>query len=377
MSPPARRRVCNKCVMDTSDPRISFDDTGQCSHCARAHKLLEESRQVRDGTSLDAMFEHVREKNRRRDYDGIIGLSGGLDSAYVLKLAIDHGLRPLVVHVDAGWNSDTSVSNIQALVSSFGLDLRTIVIDWEEMRLVQLAYLRSGLMNQDVPQDHAFFASLYGMAHKFRLSDVITGENLATESILPESWGYGAMDGRQVRAVAKKFSGLKPVDYPILTLPKFYLNNFVKQRLQIFRPLNLIDYTKVEAVKSLSETVDWKSYDGKHGESVFTVFYQSVYLPKRFGIDKRRAHLSSLIVSGQISREEAQVILAKPALSDLEVSNLMTYVARKLEITEPELETMMTLPKRDHSSLPNHDLVLRMAGSRHLSAIMRRFTRGD
>lgn len=364
-------RECVRCVMDTTDPDIRFDKDGVCNVCTNATLELVKQQAV---PSVSRMFETIKKLNLGKQYDGIIGLSGGLDSAFVLHLAMEHGLKPLVVHVDAGWNSDISVSNIRNLVSHYNLDLKTVVIEWEEMRRLQLAYLRSGLMNQDVPQDHAFFSSLYRFASSYGISDVITGENLSTESILPSSWGYGAMDGRQVRAVAKRFESFKLVTYPVLTLPKFYMKHFVINRLRIHRPLNCISYVKSDAQEKLAKSVNWKSYIGKHGESNFTRFHQDVYLPTRFGIDKRRAHLSSLIVSGQMTRREAMIELGVPALSDLDRRNLVNFVARKLEISLFELEEMLSLPSRSHQDLPNDEWILKLANNGNLRRAIRFFT---
>ena len=357
------RTECNRCVMDISDPNIEFDKLGQCNHCRNAEVLLLDARTKYSSERLEKLFERIKLRNVNKEHDGIIGLSGGLDSAYVLTLAIEHGLRPLVVHVDAGWNSDTSSSNIHAIVDYYDLKLHTVVIEWEEMRRLQLAYLNSGLMNQDVPQDHAFFASLYKVAAQNGISDVITGENITTESILPRSWGYGAMDGRQVKEIARRFDTGSFESYPFLTIPRFYMANFVARRLQIHKPLVQFEYSKVEALKKLSELIDWKPYVGKHGESTFTTFYQSVYLPRRFGIDKRRAHLSSLIVSEQISRSSALETLNQMPSDEIEQRNMVAYVARKLEISIDKLETYMQMSAVSHHDFPNHDYIIRLANS--------------
>jgi N-acetyl sugar amidotransferase len=361
--------------MDTSDPEIVFDDSGVCLHCTNAKLDIEKAVLAQSSTALEELFQAIKQRNTKKEYDGIIGLSGGLDSAYVLRLALMHGLNPLVVHVDAGWNSNLAVTNIQELVETYGVTLQTIVIDWEEMREVQLAYLRSGLMNQDVPQDHAFFASLYSLAASHGISDVITGENIATESILPKSWGYGAMDGRQVRSVAKTFGNLKLKSYPILTIPSFYLNNFVIRRLRVHKPLNLLNYSSSMALTEIRNSVSWNEYEGKHGESMFTSFYQSIYLPERFGIDKRRAHLSSLIISGEITREEAIRRLNQPIVSELERKNLCAYVARRLEITQEELLEFLSMPKRSHKSLANDEYLLKLASNSNFNNLFRRIVR--
>ena len=342
------RIECNRCVMDISDPNIEFDKFGQCNHCRNAEALLLDARTKYSSERLEKLFERIKLRNVNKQHDGIIGLSGGLDSACVLALAIEHGLRPLVVHVDAGWNSDTSSSNIHAIVDYYDLKLHTVVIEWEEMRRLQLAYLNSGLMNQDVPQDHAFFASLYKVAAQNGISDVITGENITTESILPRSWGYGAMDGRQVKEIARRFDTGSFESYPFLTIPRFYMANFVARRLQIHKPLVQFEYSRIV---------------GKHGESTFTTFYQSVYLPRRFGIDKRRAHLSSLIVSEQISRSSALETLNQMPSDEIEQRNMVAYVARKLEISIDKLETYMRMSAVSHHDFPNHDYIIRLANS--------------
>ncbi len=370
----SRQTECIRCIMDFSDPNIEFDDLGRCSHCRKAETLLSRAREKYFTNRLEQTFEEIKKRNFKREHDGIIGLSGGLDSAYVLTLALEHGLKPLVVHVDAGWNSDISSSNIRSLVEHYDLNLKTVVIEWNEIRRLQIAYLESGVMNQDVPQDHAFFASLYKVAAKNRINDVITGENLTTESILPSSWGYGAMDGRQVKAIGQKFDGGNFDNYPFLTIPRFYIGNFLIRRLQVHKPLTQIEYSKEAALRKLVELVAWKPYEGKHGESSFTSFYQSVYLPRRFGIDKRRAHLSSLIVSDQITRSEALQEIMKKPMNDIEERNTISFVARKLHISINQLENYMGMPEASHRNYPNDEYLLRIANS-NASMYFRKFIR--
>lgn len=365
---------CVRCVMDISDPEIEFDSGGNCSHCRKAEALLAKNRDNYLSSHLEETFDSIKTRNIKNKHDGIIGLSGGLDSAYVLTLAVEHGLRPLVVHVDAGWNSDISSSNIRALVEHYDLRLKTIVINWDEMRRLQIAYLKSGLMNQDVPQDHAFFASLYRFSAQQQLNDVITGENVTTESILPRAWEYGAMDGRQVRAIARKFDGGSFSSFPFLTIPRLYVADFLLRRLQVHKPLTQVDYSKGEAQKKLNELIAWKHYEGKHGESSFTSFYQSVYLPRRFGIDKRRAYLSSLIVSGQVTRSDALQELAKKPVTETEERNMIAYVARKLDISVDELESYMHMEAVSHRKFPNHEYLLQLANS-DFSKVFRRIVR--
>ena len=368
------RIECVRCVMDISDPEIEFNAGGNCSHCCKAEALLAKNRHNHSSSHLEETFDSIKRRNIKNEHDGIIGLSGGLDSAYVLTLAVEHGLRPLVVHVDAGWNSDISSSNIRALVEHYDLKLKTIVVNWDEMRRLQIAYLKSGLMNQDVPQDHAFFASLYRFSGQQQLNDVITGENITTESILPKAWEYGAMDGRQVRAIARKFGEGSFPSFPFLTIPRLYVADFLLRRLQVHKPLTQVDYSKSEAQKKLSELIAWKHYEGKHGESSFTSFYQSVYLPRRFGIDKRRAYLSSLIVSGQMTRSEALQELAKKPVTETEERNMIAYVARKLDISVDELESYMQMEAVSHRKFPNDEYLLQLANS-DFSKVFRRIVR--
>jgi len=338
--------------MDTTDPLISFDESGQCNHCRDAGKrLLQESKIAYQ--QLSNPFEKISLQRRNSKFDAIIGLSGGIDSSYVLLKAIEAGVRPLVVHVDAGWNTAESVSNIESLVNKFNLDLETVVIDWVEMRELQLSYLRSGLLNQDSPQDHAFFAGLYQTSRKHRINQIISGSNLATESILPKSWGHDAMDGLQLREVAKRFDGPKLSNFPVLRLPSFYIYDQLIRRMVVHCPLDSVPYKKNAAMSELIKACGWKEYGGKHRESAFTSFYQHIYLPRRFGIDKRKAHLSSLIVSGQITRELALDELRINPIPTLEAKSLIQFVCRKLDISPSQMENFMSLPYIDHRLIRN------------------------
>jgi len=339
--------------MDSSDPKITLDDYGYCNHCTKAFEVKKSLMVNIETNPLDEVISKIKLKESKNQYDGIMGISGGVDSSYLMHLLSQYKLRLLLVHVDAGWNSAIAVMNIQKLASSLNLDLETIVIDWDSMRNLQIAFLKSGVLNQDVPQDHAFFASLYGYALKHGIRNIFTGTNAATESIGPESWSQYAMDGRNLRSIYKKFGPNNTLDFPIFSIPRFYLHRFITKRFEVVMPLNHVQYSKKTALSELRELYDWDDYGGKHRESMFTSFYQDVYMVERYGIDKRKAHLSDLIINGEISREEALTALTHPASSPIERQNLIDYVASKLEITPHELEDYITIPMTSNLDFGN------------------------
>lgn len=371
-------KVCTRCVMDTSDPQISFDSDGYCNHCTSAFNRMASIWVGRGATNdqrLEAMFARIKEQTAGNKYDGILGLSGGIDSSYVALLAHRYGLKPLAVHVDAGWNSDEAVSNIHSLVSNLDLDLVTIVIDWQEMRDLQVAYLKSGLPNQDVPQDHAFFASLYKIAAEKKINRVISGGNFSTESILPTSWGYDAMDGKHLRSVYKKHGSGKLKTYPTISLPDFWGRNVILRGLKVESPLNQIHYNKDSAKLELQQQISWSDYGGKHRESRFTEFFQHYFLPERFGYDKRKAHLSSLIVSGEITRETALDELSKPAMSETDIRRSVKFVERKLELPAGSISEFIQMPKANFRDYSNDDWVHAVISNARISGIARKILR--
>lgn len=341
--------------MDTSDPYIVFDNRGYCNHCNQAELLLKARwhPDEKGQHELRGILENIKFSSRRKQYDCIMGLSGGVDSSYLLHMAVEGwGLRVLAVHVNAGWNSEDSESNIERLVKKLGVDLYTYVVDWEEVRDLQLAYFRSGVKNQDIPQDHIFFAQLYKKAVKEKIDYVLTGHNLATESITPSSWGYNAMDSRQIKYIQKKF-GTKPLkSYTLLSLfEKLYFTTFLGQK--VVKPLDFMVYDKEKAKLLLQEIYGWKDYGAKHSESVFTKFYQNYWLLNRYGYDVRKAHLSSLIISGFITREQALEQLKKPLYDEDSLRVDIEYICNKLEISLEDLNSFMEMPKIEHSAYPS------------------------
>lgn len=348
---------CSRCVMDTSDPEITFDSNGVCNHCLEfdqvtRHRWFPNAEGER---RLAEMIDVIKKDGEGNDYDCIIGLSGGVDSSYLAVKLKDFGLRPLVVHVDAGWNSELAVHNIEQVVKYCGYHLHTHVMDWEEMRDLQLAYLKSGVSNQDVPQDHAFFASLYHFAVKSKIRYVISGGNIATESIFPPAWEHSAMDSINLHAIHRKFGKIKLRHFKTINFFQYYFYYPFIYKMKTVRPLNFMPYDKDEAIQFLKEKVGYKEYGRKHGESIFTKFFQNYYQHTKFHLDKRRPHLSSLIVSGQMTKAQALEELKKPLYDEKELTEDFAYVAKKLSISQEELHSLIASPGAHYRSFRNWD----------------------
>ncbi|MEQ8228997.1 MAG: N-acetyl sugar amidotransferase [Rhodospirillales bacterium] len=355
-------QVCIRCVMDTADPEITFDEHGVCNHChafdlvAGTDWLPGEAGKLR----LENLLAEIKSWGKGREYDCTIGLSGGVDSSYLAYLAVRKwGLRPLAVHVDTGWNSPYAVRNIENLVKELDIDLFTFVIDWEEMRDLQVAFLKSGVANQDTPQDHAIFAKLFSFTAQNKVRYVLSGHNIATESVLPSAWEYTASDDRHIRGIHKRF-GTRPLKtLPIMSVFRLFLYNRMANfrflpGMKIVKPLDLVDYRKETAKEILAREVGWQEYGAKHFESRFTKFFQAYWLPKRFGYDKRRAHLSSLILSNQMSREHALEELAKPTYPPEEQAEDIEFVRKKLELSESEFKQILDASTHHHTEYPSY-----------------------
>ena len=282
----------------------------------------------------------------------MLGLSGGVDSSYLAIKAKDWGLRPLVVHVDAGWNSELAVANIEALVKYCDYDLHTHVVDWEDMRDLHLAYLRAGIANQDVPQDHIFFSSLYHFATKNNIRYILSGGNIATEGVFPKAWHGTAMDAINLKSIHREYGERKLKGYKTISFFEYYIWYPLVKKMRTIRPLNFMEYDKAKALEELERAVGYKPYARKHGESQFTKLFQNYYLPKKFGFDKRRPHLSSLIVSGQMTREEALEKLAEPLYDELELDVDIAYFCKKLRISHSQFDALMEAPIHKFSEFP-------------------------
>lgn len=342
--------------MDTSVDDIEFDMSGECSYCKDFDQEIYKYWKPNDEGKkfLENKILEIREKYDKRKYHAIIGLSGGKDSSYLALKLKEYNLRILAVHVDAGWNSEIAVSNIEKIVDYCNLDLYTYVVDWDNIRRLQLAYLRSGIANQDVPQDHVFFSVLYRTALKENINIFFSGGNMATEYIFPRNWHGDAMDKINLLNIFKKYGDGKLNKYPTVSFYEWQIKYLIKNIEQI-RPLDYLPYSTLKAQEELIK-MGWKPYGAKHGESVFTKFFQNYYLPKRFGYDKRIPHLSSRILSGDLSRDEALEILNTPPYSEAEIEHDLAYVADKLEITINELKSFIEeTEKKTYKDFKNWD----------------------
>jgi N-acetyl sugar amidotransferase len=352
------RLICSNCVMDTTDSAITFDDKGVCDHCRTFFtKVLPNwHTDERGERELRAMVEQIKASGKGKDFDCIIGMSGGIDSSYLTYIATEFGLRPLVFHVDAGWNSQEAVNNIEKLVDKLGLDLYTEVIDWEEMRDLQLAYFKSGVPHIDSPQDHAFFATMYKFAEQHDIKYILTGANLSTECIRnPIEWMYYQSDAIQLKDIHAKF-GTKPlVNFPTTSILRHKIWLPYVKGIRVVRPLNLVPYDKAAAVKLLVDKFGWQPYPQKHFESRFTRFYEGYWLPKKFGFDTRKVQFSSLIVTGQMTREDALEKLKTPALDNATVRQEFEYVANKLGISTDELQGYMDAPNKTYKDYKSQE----------------------
>ncbi|WP_168626441.1 MULTISPECIES: N-acetyl sugar amidotransferase [unclassified Cryobacterium] len=348
---------CTRTIMDTTDPDIWFDEHGVSSHAIRfdedfAPVLVPAQRGELLG-ELEKLVDTIKAAGKGKPYDCVIGVSGGVDSTYLMLQAVRLGLRPLAVHFDSGWNSELAVGNIHNLVTTLGLDLHTHVIDWREMKDLQLSYFKASLANCDVPTDHAFGWVAYQQARKYGIKYILSGSNYATESILPEAWGYNSDDARHLKAVHARFGTVNLKTYPVMGMFKRHVWYPLVRRIETVRPLNYMPYVYTDAKQDIIDNVGWRDYGGKHYESVFTRYFQGYYLPHKFGFDKRLAHYSSLILSGQLTREEA--------LSQMESSNYPEslreqdheFIAKKLGITTAELEGLIVRPPVDYTAYPN------------------------
>jgi N-acetyl sugar amidotransferase len=343
--------------MDTSDPGIRFDKFGISDHYHDFHNFVKpnwHTDHIGEGR-LNALIHKIKKDGENKEFDSILGLSGGVDSSYLLHKAItEWGLRPLVFHVDGGWNSELAVHNINVMVDKLGVDLYTEVINWEEMRDFQLAFFKSGTPHLDIPQDHAFIATLYHFANKHNIKFILNGGNFSTECIQhPLEWIYYGTDMYFINDIIDKFGTLKMKTYPFSSIffHKIFLPYFKK--VKVVKPLNYIPYLKQEAISLLEKEYGWRQYNIKHGESIFTKFFESYWLPERFGFDTRKVYLSSLILTDQMTREEALEIISKPAYDSNKIEEEFSYIATKLGITNKELQGYFEMPKKYYSDYKN------------------------
>ena len=366
-------QICSHCIMDTSDPNISFDERGWCDYCRNYEENIAPHWHTdeRGEQELLKISEKIKKGGQGKDFDCIIGLSGGLDSSYVTYVAKEKmGLRPLLFHVDGGWNTDQAVGNIEKLVDGLGLDLFTEVINWEEMRDFQLACLKAQIADQDLPQDTAFFSTLYKFARQHNIKHIITGSNYSTECCRePEEWGaYPGIDRTLIMDIHDKFATIPWETFPIVDILTYKIYYKYVLGMEVVKPLNLVPYVKKEAEELLAEKFGWQKFQHKHHESRFTRFYEDYWMPRKFGYEKRRAHFSSLIMTGQMSRDEAITRISKPEMDEHFLEREFEYVANKLAISVDELRALFDGPNKTCNDYKNKRYWIGV-GSR----VMRRF----
>ena len=356
--------VCARCVMDTTDSKIQFDADGVCDHCRTFDSDIKPFWKTdEDGWSeINSIADKIKVAGKGKDFDCIIGMSGGIDSSYLVYLAKEKlGLRPLVFHVDAGWNSQQAVNNIEQIVDRLGLDLYTEVIDWEEMKDLQLSFFKSGVPHVDTPQDHAFFATMYKFANKYKVKHILTGGNYSTECVRnPIEWMYYQSDSTQIKDIHRKFGKRSLKNFPLTNIlwHKVYLP-YVKG-IKLYRPLDYMPYHKEEATQFLVDNFGYQRYAQKHFESRFTRFYESYWLPKKFGFDTRKVQYSSLILTGQMSRDEALERLKSPAYDPETIDEDFKYIANKLDITPDELRACFNGDNKSYQDYKNQMWIYEM-----------------
>ena len=353
-------KICTRCIMDTTDPDIQFDENGVCNHCRKYEERVRKELHYDEAgqQKLNQLISEIKEEGKDKEYDCIIGLSGGVDSTMVAYTVVKKlALRPFAIHLDNYWNADIAEGNIENIVKKLDIDLYTYKVDWEEFKNLQLSFLKASVANCEAPTDHALVAYLYHTAAEKRIPHIISGSNIVTEGILPKSWGYTYFDWRQVKGIHKKFGKIKLKSYSHLTLLDWIYYTFVK-KVQFIPILNYIPYNKKDAKELIARELGWKDYGPKHFESIYTRFFQAYILPTKFGFDKRRAHLSTLICSGQITREEAlEEMKRNPYPDENMLKDDKDYVIKKLGLTEEELEKIMSQPIKMYKDYPNNEFL--------------------
>ena len=356
-------QTCTHCILDTSETAIAFDSKGVCQYCNTYFTLSEtKNRKSSEQNTQQKLHEHIeqiKKDGRNKEYDCIIGVSGGVDSSYVAYLSKQYGLRPLAVHLDNGWDAELAVKNIENICKKLDIDLYTHVINWEEFKDLQLSFLKASVANAEAPSDHAIFSILYLMANKYGIKWIIDGVNHATEYVREgvETAGYTYTDLTQIKGIHKKFGKMPLKSYPTMS---YYRKLYYRHLLGIkqFSILDYVEYNKEVALKLLHDQLEWRSYGAKHHESLFTKWHQVVYLVQKFGYDKRKLHLSDLVLSGQISRETALLEIAKPPLPQNEQIELEEYVQKKMGLTKEEYQQILSAAPRSYRDYPNDEWII-------------------
>jgi N-acetyl sugar amidotransferase len=368
----SEKKICSKCVMDTTDSKITFDIHGICDHCKTfEEKIMPFWNPSSDSKKeLETIINQIKSRQKNKDFDCIMGMSGGIDSSYLLHMMVtEFGLKPLVFHVDAGWNTQIAVNNIEKIVDGLNLDLYTEVINWEEMKDLQRAFFKSGVPHMDTPQDHAFFATMYKFANKHNINNILTGGNYSTECIRnPLDWMWYQSDSIQIKDIHSRFGEMPLKSFPLTNILwyKFYLP--IIKNIRVLRPLDFIPYDKEKAITELENTYGYQRYPQKHFESRFTKFYESYWLFERFGFDVRKVQYSSLILTGQMTREKAlENLKSKPYTKDY-INKEFEYVANKLDFSKEELRDLFDLPLKSYKDYKSQETIFRI-GAKVLKAI--------
>lgn len=366
----ATERTCVRCIMDTTDPAVTFDAAGVCNHCRQAERQLRRIRLSAEESRrrLTETAARIAARRNKDGYDSIIGLSGGVDSSYVAWLAHSLGLRPLAVHLDNGWNSEIAVSNIHSIVEHCKFDLVTVVIDWREFRDLQRAFIKAGVLDIEMLSDHAITAAMYRIARERGIKTVLSGTNIATEHGMPRAWVWNKQDLTNILDIHRRFG-----EVPLKTFPRLGLIAATRARYFDFEFAELLDdanYRRGEAVEILQREIGWRDYGGKHHESTFTRFYQTYVLPTKFRIDKRKPHLSALIRNGELSREQALTLLDEPLYPPGELLRERQFVLKKLGFTAEEFDRLMAEPPVPHRHYRS-DYAMRRLGAGVMSLIRR------
>lgn len=347
--PDSKYQICKRCVMDTTADDIAFDESGECNFCKRAERRYAKvlKQQSSGEYNFDELATRIRHAGRKRPYDCIVGVSGGIDSSYSAYLIKQAGLRPLAVHLDNGWNSELSVKNIELLVSGLEMDLFTHVIDWNEFRDLQRSFIKGNVVDIELLTDHSNFACAYIQARKRGVRYVLRGKNTSSESIMPKNWAHRKRDACNIRAIHRQYGEGPIKTFPFMSYAKRnWYDNF--WGIKHVRFLDYFQYNKAEASRLMEDKLGIRPYEHKHGESTFTWFYQNYILPRKFGFDKRRPHLAALVVVGQMSRANALEELEKPLVTSSELRIGYEYVIRKLGFTLAEFERYLDAPSRPH-----------------------------
>lgn len=350
-------QICTRCIMDTTAPEIEFDAQGVCNFCKKYDRRVQtELHYDPEGQAkLQAVVDQIKRAGARNEYDCVIGVSGGVDSTYVAYLVKKKfGMRPLAVHLDNGWDTELAVANVEQAMKRLDIDLYTYVLDWEEFKDLQIAFLKSSLSNAEIPTDHAIWAILVRTAAKHGIRYLISGSNIVTESVMPESWLYGSKDATIINAIQRRYGTKKLKTFPELSTLD-YVYYFMLRGMKWIPILNFVPFNKEAAKRTLQEELGWRDYGGKHYESIYTRFFHAFYLPQKYGVDLRRSYLSALVMSGQMPREQAIAEIQTPPASPDQMEEDVEFVIKKLGLSQVEFDAIMSSPPRPYTEFPNNE----------------------